>query len=260
MRGLVIRGDLADTSLVETIQLVLSLNRTGQLAMERSNPNRSAAIYVDGGQVVHASCPPLAGEGCFYHLLTWRSGRYVFIADARPPVRSIEMSANALLLEGMRRIDDLARMESRLPPRETALLRARDPDVLAGARLTTAQWRLWRQLDGRRTVGEILDADPGAAGCLGELIAMGLSTTVADYRFLQRVFLVQTVTGAGQLDPEATDLAARMLIACDGSRSIHDCCNVLGCAPEDGISAATYLLSTRLAQVARGEDAAGLLL
>lgn len=258
-RGLVIQGNLIDTALPETVQFLQSLRKTGQLALERGSPRESAAISFVDGRVVHAVCPPDAGESCFMRLLTWRDGRYVFLPNHQPREQTIDRDTNALLLDGLRLLDEVNRYLERLPPRGTVLYRRRDPDLLRRAQFCFAQLRVWRRLDGRATIGELVDADPGCAQHLFELVAAGLATPTADYRFLSRLILVGSQRGAAEDELQARDLASPLLRSCDGRRTLADQQRLLGCHPESMLAAAEYLLAMRLVQVAGGAEEAKLL-
>jgi len=258
-KGLVIQGHLEDTPLPETVQFLCSLRKTGQLALERTEPRQSAGISFIDGKVIHAYCPPHSGEVCFHQLLTWRSGRYIFFHNAPAREHSIATETNTLLLDGMRRLDELARCLERLPPRSTILHRRRDRRLLERVQLRYHQLWLWRRLDGRATVGDILDAYPDSAPVLVELVVAGLADPAPDHRFLFEIVLAQTTLGASQLDIRAVDLAARLLIACDGHRTLAEVLHVLPCQPEDLVSAAEYLLARRLVHVSRGAEAAEML-
>ncbi len=259
-KGLVIQGNLDDTSLPETVQFLQSLRKTGQLALERNDPRQSAGISFVEGRIVHAFCPPLVGDRCFHHLLTWRSGRYVFLPNAPARERSVTADTNALLLDGLRRLDELQRCQERLPPRGTVLYRRRDPELLYRVQISIAHLRLWRQLDGRATIGDLLDADAEAGHLLVELVTAGLATPVPDHQFLSQLTLAQTVRGAAQIDAESQDIASRLLIACDGHRSLAEARAVIGCTPEEAIAAAEYLLALRLLHLVKGSEAAVLLI
>jgi hypothetical protein len=259
-KGLVIQGNLNDTSLPETVQFLQSLRKTGQLALERKEPQQSAGISFVDGRIVHAFCPPLVGERGFYHLLTWRTGRYIFLPNAPARERSIAADTNALLLDGLRRLDELRRCQERLPPRGTVLYRRRDIALLHCVQITIAHLRLWRQLDGRVTIGELLDADAEAGPLLVLLVEAGLATPVPDHHFLAELTLAQTVAGAAQIDVESHDLASRLLIACDGHRSLAEARAVINCSPEEAIAAAEYLLALRLLHLVEGSEAAALLI
>jgi hypothetical protein len=259
-KGLVIQGNLDDTSLPETVQFLQSLRKTGQLALERQDPQQSAGISFIEGRIVHAFCPPLVGDRCFHHLLTWRSGRYIFLPNAPSRERTVTADTNALLLDGLRRLDELHRCQERLPPRGTVLYRRRDRVVLYHVQLSIAHLRLWRQLDGRATIGELLDADAEAGHLLVELVTAGLATPIPDHHFLAELTLAQTLRGAAHLDSESPDLASRLLLACDGHRSLAEARAVIGCTAEEAIAAAEYLLSLRLLHLVKGSEAAVLLI
>lgn len=259
-RGLVIQGNLEDTPLPETIQFIQSLRKTGQLALERGGSRQSAGLSFVDGRLVHAFCPPMMqGEECFHHLLAWRTGRYVFLPNAPAHARTIARDTGALLLDGLRRLDELERCLARLPPPGTILHRRRDPALLQRVQLSYAHLRLWRLLDGQRTVGELLDAEPDGAHLLVELVTAGLASTAPDHGFLARIVLGATVRGTAGLDPHADDLAARLLVACDGHRTLAEAAAILGCQPEEAVCAAEYLLALRLAAVRHGAEAARLL-
>jgi len=83
-----------------------------------------------------------AHEGAFgaycqelvYRALTWREGDYRFTARARsgsPAARKHVLSIDALLMEGMRRIDEAPRIQEIVLP-ETVFERAADPRSVAG--------------------------------------------------------------------------------------------------------------------------------
>jgi hypothetical protein len=257
-RGLVIQGDLTDTPLPETVQFIQSLRKTGQLALERGEPPQAAAIAFVDGRAVHAHCPPLEGEACFYHLLSWRNGRYLFVPGHPSPERTIDADTGGLLLEGLRRLDEMGRIAQRLPPMGTILHRRRDPAALVHPGLTFAHLRLWRRLDGRTTVGSLLDADgdPQTAHRLAELVGAGLASPVPDHRFLQAIVLA----GTGRMAAAGSDPAQRLLSACDGRRSLGELVATLRSPPEEAIAAAEYLLAIGAVRVVRGSAESAFLL
>jgi hypothetical protein len=58
------------------------------------------------GQVVDARWDSLRGEDAFYKMLTLREGDFRLDPTFKPSTRSIQASPEALLLEGMRRLDE----------------------------------------------------------------------------------------------------------------------------------------------------------
>lgn len=256
VRGLVIQGNLEETPLAETVQFLLNLRKTGILALERAGSRQAASIGFIEGQVVHASAPPANGESCLLSLLTWREGRYVFMPNQQPRERTISRDTGALLLDGLRLLDELSHSSGLLPPRGTVLYRRRSQESLRHASLSFHHYRLWRRLDGRSTIGELVDADPTMASVLADLIRADLATPSPDYRFMDRIVLAQTPSGAGQVDHDASELAGRMLVLVNGRRTLADLRAELGCHAEDALTAVEYLISLRLVMIkAGGEDA-----
>ncbi len=63
-------------------------------------------IHFADGQVVHALWAGALGEDAFYRMLTLREGDFRLDPSFSPSTRSITASPEALLLEGMRRLDE----------------------------------------------------------------------------------------------------------------------------------------------------------
>ena len=111
------------------------------------------------GQVVDAEVESLQGEAAFYRLLGWEGGtfRVEFGQFHRAP--RTELGTQALLLEGMRRIDEAGRLSDTLPP---ATVLGVDFDAL-GRRLVDLPDEVngvLRLIDGRRTLREVIGVSP----------------------------------------------------------------------------------------------------
>ena len=63
-------------------------------------------IHFSEGQVVDARWDALRGEAAFYKMLTLHEGEFRLDPTFKPTTRTIEASPEALLLEGMRRLDE----------------------------------------------------------------------------------------------------------------------------------------------------------
>ena len=149
-------GTLADMTVVDLIQTVEIGRKTGVLRFEHPD-GQQGAIYLRNGQVIDAELGRLQGEAAVYRLLTWSDGR--FEVEFRPIHRKqvIEMSPQALLLEGMRRVDEWGRLNEQLPSmdavfevdyRELAERLAGLPDEVNS---------VLKLFDGRRTLLQVLD-------------------------------------------------------------------------------------------------------
>jgi len=99
-----IKGRLKDMSLTDIIQ-VLHLSRRNAAVNIGSNEG-AGRVFVENGGVIHAQFRELSGEAAFYHMLSWKDGEFEVEMDVKPEKRTISASAEALLLEGMRRLDE----------------------------------------------------------------------------------------------------------------------------------------------------------
>lgn len=97
-------------------------------------------------------------EEAAFHLFTWTQGTFRFEPDALPDAEGIFLisaSAESLLLEGARRVDEWELIRRKIPSDDLVFRIDRDPaDDEVG--LTEAQRRIIPLVDGKRTVGELV--------------------------------------------------------------------------------------------------------
>ena len=114
-----IEGNLEDMSLPNIMQIICLERRRVGLTLKRSS--EQGMIYFDKGEIVHAAVGALQGEEAVYHLLSWADGSFRTNNEINIPHQSVAMRWDQLLMEGMRRIDEMARDEShamkQMPPR-----------------------------------------------------------------------------------------------------------------------------------------------
>jgi DNA-binding response OmpR family regulator len=151
-------GSLEDVAVVDLLQTIAVSGKSGVASVKRGE--REAWLYFDRGQIIDAEVGDLEGEEAVYRTLTWTTGSFdlEFRAIDRP--RVIEVSSQALLMEGLRRVDELGRIAEQLPPEhavvdidhEALASRLHEiPDELNG---------ILRLIDGKRTLVDLIDASP----------------------------------------------------------------------------------------------------
>ncbi|HEX3483262.1 MAG TPA: DUF4388 domain-containing protein [Kofleriaceae bacterium] len=159
-------GRVQDMPVVDVIQTIEISRKSGviQFVGERG---RQAAIYFRDGRVIDAEAGSLQGEDAVYRLLTWSEGEFEVVFRTVRRREVIAMSSQALLMEGMRRLDEWSRLFEQLPPLthrfevDTIELAARLGDV------PDDNNRILRLVDGKRTLLEVIDAsDVGDLECL----------------------------------------------------------------------------------------------
>ncbi|MBK9264506.1 MAG: DUF4388 domain-containing protein [Polyangiaceae bacterium] len=100
-----VSGSLAEMSLPEMVQVLWHGRKTGALRI-LTPPGSKGEIHFAEGQIVHASWDQLVGEEAFYRMITLREGEFRLESGVELATRTITISPEALLLEGMRLLDE----------------------------------------------------------------------------------------------------------------------------------------------------------
>ena len=159
-------GSLADMGVVDIIQTI-EVSRKSGLVHFSAEEGRQATIYFRSGKVIDAEASHLQGEEAVYRLLTWSEGEFELLFRTVRRKESIHSSTQALLMEGMRRLDEWGRLLEQLP-RLSARFEV-DVEELA-ERLSELPDDLnitLRLFDGGRTLMDVIDmARIGDLECL----------------------------------------------------------------------------------------------
>jgi len=117
-------GSIAEVPLPDLLQLFGASKKSGVLVV--TTDTDAGRIYLDKGQVAYAvidgaeEIPPIKA---FCRIMTWKEGTFDMEppGEAPPVAEPIGMSTEGLLMEAMRQLDELNRLEDSLPPRESAI-------------------------------------------------------------------------------------------------------------------------------------------
>jgi DNA-binding response OmpR family regulator len=151
-------GSLRDMAVVDLLQTFEVSRKTGILLL--THAEEMAKVYFREGKVLDAELGRLRGEEAVYRALLWNDGQFEvhFCPVANEDV--INASTQALLMEGMRRVDEWGRLLEQLPPLDTVfevdvgqlVERLNEiPDELNG---------VLRLFDGKHSLSEVVDAAP----------------------------------------------------------------------------------------------------
>lgn len=110
-------GDLEKMSIGEVVQTIALTRKNGRLLVV--NTGRRGEVYFQEGMVTYADVDRKKGEEAVYRLLAWKNGQFKFDSGVTAKTRNLQKSAEGLLMEGMRRIDEYNRLLDRFPSRET---------------------------------------------------------------------------------------------------------------------------------------------
>lgn len=118
-----IAGSIREMPLPDLLQLFANSRKSGVLTIKFGET--LGRIYVRDGQVYSAGLerhPTVRAYKAFYRMFTWNEGSF----DLRPPTKpdvleEITESTTSLVLEGMRQLDEIRLLESKLPRRGARL-------------------------------------------------------------------------------------------------------------------------------------------
>ena len=99
-----VSGSLREMGLPDIVQVLFHGRKTGRLNVRSSGKN--GEIHFLEGAVANAVMGNVTGKDAFYGLLKFVEGDFALDPSFTPPKRVIEESSEALLLEGMRRMDE----------------------------------------------------------------------------------------------------------------------------------------------------------
>jgi hypothetical protein len=171
------RGDLQQVSTVDLLQLLAMNRRSGTLVI--NTPAGAGEVRIKNGEIVDAVFRRLEREKALYRLVGETDGTFSFVGGTPQFLERIRTSTNTLLMEGMRQLDEAARLRQTLALDGTALLAIAPP----GADTSEAAGRVLETLTTPRTLPELLDEvmlpDLAVLEALAGLLEQGLVRRIA---------------------------------------------------------------------------------
>ena len=175
-----IDGQLGAPYLNELLRELHGAQSSNDLRLAHGNDR--GLIALRGGELVHASIERVRtdvavtlGSGAVYDMLSWSSGSFNLIRPSDPIENTIFAPLNDLLLEGLRRLDNIADIRRRLPPCDTVLELVRTPRGVITTPLSPLELRILEAIDGKRTLGEHLERSVVGVALCGQIVLRLLS-------------------------------------------------------------------------------------
>jgi len=104
--GVGFNGSISGLQLPDLIQMNCLSQSTTALYVNKNN--RKGVLYFEDGQIVHAAVGDVVGEDAVYTILSWSSGDFRFVGGERSPRHTINKNWEYLLIEGMRKSDEMS--------------------------------------------------------------------------------------------------------------------------------------------------------
>ncbi|MBK8171905.1 MAG: DUF4388 domain-containing protein [Sandaracinaceae bacterium] len=152
-------GALSDLGLVDLLQTIDLGRKSGVLTM--SNGPMNGTIYFSEGRVIDAEVGTLRGENAVYRSLLWSDGS--FEIDFRPVRREdrIQNSTQAILMEGMRRVDEWSSLLEQIPSLHTVCEVVEEEFYARLADIPDEMNDVLKHVDGKRSLTEVVASVDG---------------------------------------------------------------------------------------------------
>ncbi len=98
------QGSLRDVNLPNLIELARQMG--GLVAIRVTYPDGEGHVYLEQGEVVHASLGQWQGEDALRRLFPLQEGEFALQMGIQPPERTIQKRWNTLLLETLQALDE----------------------------------------------------------------------------------------------------------------------------------------------------------
>ncbi len=182
-------GTLSNMGVVDLLQVMEAGQKSGIVHLS-SDPIKSGGFVTDGeergtiffrdGEVIDARLGRLAGLEAVYRMLLWDDG--VFEIEFKNIARedAIQTSTQAILLEGMRRVDEWSRISDLIPAVNSRLTIDYNALSRAYPAVPPEMKPVLHLFDGRRTVFEVVSDTPG-----DDAIALSVIADLHRYGILQ---------------------------------------------------------------------------
>lgn len=179
----VLKGNLAQLSLVDILRMLSSGNRSGRLDIRQGG--KAGEIYLERGMIVHAVTGTQIGEKGVYTLMGWLEGDFSFSPNIDPPEQSINTTTEQLLLEAARQAEQWEDIKDVLSSTD-AIFNISPSGSTNTVSLKPIEWQVLAQVNGERSVieiGNILELHEfDVARIIYSLTTAGLLHEVTDAR------------------------------------------------------------------------------
>jgi hypothetical protein len=99
-----VAGSLSDMALPDLVQILHHGRKGGRLKVKSGSQH--GEVHFQDGRIVHAIAGEMTGQEAFYELLALSEGTFALEPGFQPTEDTIQMSADMLVLEGLRRLDE----------------------------------------------------------------------------------------------------------------------------------------------------------
>src|SRR5690606_24704521 len=118
-QGTKFSGSLLEMGIVDLLQTIDVSRKSGTLTLRRGS--KEGTLWFREGTIVDAACGNLGGEAAVHRCLLWADGSFELVFGPVDREARINLGTQALLMEGMRRLDEWGRLLEQVPPLESVI-------------------------------------------------------------------------------------------------------------------------------------------
>jgi hypothetical protein len=123
-----LKGTLSELALSDLTEVISLGGKSGRLEIAGGEGEPAATLSFRDGRLINASAGALHGERAFYAVLGLREGSFFFDTEADPGEETLDLPTGSLLMEGMRRVDEVFRLRDALPATSRATFIGGEPE------------------------------------------------------------------------------------------------------------------------------------
>lgn len=101
-----LRGNLAQTSMLDLLQFLANAGKTGELFVESPDSEIEGRAYYLGGTLIHTAAGGQSGIEALVEICAWEQGTFRFSDDVLSPKTTITMPIQNALMEALRIHDE----------------------------------------------------------------------------------------------------------------------------------------------------------
>ncbi len=145
-----------DLSLPDLLKLLAAVPRSVTLVLRKGS--EEGHIYICDGKITHAEYGVARGEKALYRFFGWQKAEYEIqeLPESLSVQRTIALPADTLIVEGMKQIEDVAKLITQLPPLEVPLLLKEDCSLPVSA-LSSAEIHIYQNVICHETIARVLE-------------------------------------------------------------------------------------------------------
>jgi hypothetical protein len=151
------QGNLSEIHFDELLAFAVGGRKTGVLTLRHGN--ETVAVYLQEGQIVHATCPVGDGEKAIYYPITWADGSFSLNSNNSAPVITVQKGSDQIL-DDLRETTREWKQITEVIPSGQCVFQLADlgPELNGPITIPHVAWRVLCKIDGRRSVQEIAAA------------------------------------------------------------------------------------------------------